>query len=125
MEVYTEAKLDSNISSSLAKKGITSTTDSIAELSGKNAFIDLSNLQYKEDATYMNKLMNTCEAVSGYDKKIIYIPVSKWRRKDMTEFDRSKTPLGSICRYIKQSPADFKTKFKDFIFVFYNSKYIF
>lgn len=121
MEVYTEAKLNPNISSSLAKKGITSTTDSIKELNGKNAFVDLSNLQYKEDATYMKKLMDTCEAVSGYDKKIIYIPVSKWRLKDTSEFDRSKTPLGSICRYIKQSPADFKTKFKDFIFVFYNA----
>ena len=120
MNFYTEARLDSGISSSLAKKGINTTTDSIDELNGKNAIIDLSNMQYKEDAAYMSMLMATCQKVEGYAKKIIYIPVSKWYRVEAGEFDKTKTPLGSICRYIKQSPAEFKTKFDRVIFIFYN-----
>lgn len=118
--VYTEAKLNQDISSSLSKKGIKSTTDSIKELNGKNAIVDLSNVSYTEDKAFMNRLINTCEEVTGYSKKIIYIPVSKWYRKDINNFDRSKTPLGSICRYIKSSPIEFKNKFNDFIFIFYS-----
>lgn len=121
MQIYTEAKLSSGISSSLSKKGINTTTDSINELNGKNAVIDLSNVQYKEDAAYMNMLISTCEKVEGYSKKIIYIPVAKWYIVDTIEFERSKTPLGSICRYIKQNCAEFKNKFANFIFVFYNN----
>lgn len=121
MEIYTEARLNNGISSSLSKKGINITTDSIDELNGRNAIIDLSNKQHKEDAAYMSMLISTCKKVDGYAKKIIYIPVSKWYVKDSNEFDRSKTPLGSICRYIKQSPIEFKNNFSNFIFVFYNS----
>lgn len=121
MEIYTEAKLNPEVSTILSKQGITSTTDSIEELNGKNAVIDLSNKSFGEDAAYMNMLASTCEKVEGYSKKIIYIPVSKWYIKDRDEFEKAHTPLGCICRYIKQSPVDFKNKFSNFIFVFYNS----
>lgn len=120
MNFYTEAKLNNGISSSLSKKGINTTTDSIDELNGKNAIIDLSNIQYKEDTAYMSTLVNTCQKVEGYAKKIIYIPVSKWYRVEAGELDRTKTPLGSICRYIKQAPVEFKNKFDGFIFIFHN-----
>lgn len=120
MNFYTEARLNSSISSSLSKKGINTTTDSIDELNGKNAIVDLSNIQYKEDAAYMSMLANTCQKLEGYAKKIIYIPVSKWYRVEAGELDKTKTPLGSICRFIKQSPVEFKNKFDSFIFIFYN-----
>lgn len=98
MNFYTEAKLDNGISSSLSKKGINTTTDSIDELNGKNAIIDLSNIQYKEDAAYMSMLMATCQKVEGYSKKIIYIPVSKWYRVEAG--DKYSDPVDVVpCRY--------------------------
>ena len=120
MEYYTEAKLDTTVSDVLKKKGIKNTTDSIDELNGKNSIIDTSNILWKEDSTYMDKLLQICQKVGSYKEKIIYIPVSKWFRIGSGEIENSKTPLGAICRYIKQSPSDFKKKFSGFIFIFYN-----
>lgn len=120
MEILNEGRLNPGISSKLSRDGILSTTDSINELNGKSAVVDLSKMLYKEDALYMQKLAATCEKVKGYTKKVIYIPVAKWFIKDPIKVDQSKTPLGSICRYIRQSPAEFKSKFSSFIFVFYS-----
>ena len=120
MEILNEGRLNPGISSKLSRDGILSTTDSINELNGKSAVVDLSKMLYKEDALYMQKLAATCEKVKGYTKKVIYIPVAKWFIKDPIKVDQSKTPLGSICRYIRQSPAEFKNKFSSFIFVFYS-----
>lgn len=120
MDIYTEARLQKDISTGLSKKGINSTTDSIEELNGRNAIVDISNLSTNlSDEVFMNHLITTCENVKGYSKRIIYIPVAKWYRKDINNFEQSKTPLGSICRYIRNNPAEFKNKFKDFIFIFY------
>lgn len=120
MYSYNEAVLDQVIANSLKKKGIKNTTDSIKELNGKNAIIDTSSIQYKEDEAYMNSLKNLCQKLKGYKEKIIYIPVSKWYRKDQNTIEESKTPLGAICRYIKKAPAEFKKVFSDYIFIFYN-----
>lgn len=116
--MFNEAKLAQNIDNSLKKKGISKTTDNVSELNGQNAIIDLSNIQYKEDSTYMNILLKTCTNINGYANKIIYIPVSTWCRKDSATIEKSKTPLGAICRYIKQSPVKFKKDFAGIIFVF-------
>lgn len=119
MEIYTEAKLDNTTASGLKKKGIKNTTDSIKELNGKSAIIDISKKQMLEDASYMKMLLTTCQEVKQYSKKVIYIPVAKWYRKDNASFEQSKTPIGAICRYIKQSPAAFKQEFADCVFIFY------
>ena len=117
---YTEARLEPSISNDLKKKGISTTSDSIKELNGQNAIIDVSSIKYKEDISYVNTLIHTCEQLKNYSKKIIYVPVSKWYRNDQAKIEEGKTPIGAICRYIKQSPADFKNKFSGFIFIFYN-----
>lgn len=121
MNLYTEAALDKSISSSLQKKGIITTTDSIDELNGKNAVIDLSNLCSKEDSIFISMLSTVCEKIKSYDKKVIFIPVSKFYKLN-DNIERSKTPLGAICRYLKQSPNEFKTAFSNYIFLFANNK---
>lgn len=119
-EIFNEASLNKNISDSLKKKGINHTTDSLKDLNGQNIVIDLSSKPFKEDSNYMDLLFNTCETVNKYGTKIIYIPVSKWYRGIADKLEDSKTPIGAICRFIKQNPTQFKNKFNDIIFLFYN-----
>ena len=121
MDIHTEATLNKNTSSILFGKGIKDTTDNIDEINGKNAIVDLSSVQYMEDRAYMSTLLDTCKKLSEYGNKIIYIAVSKWYVKDTADFMQVKNPLGSICRYIKQTPVDFKNNFAGYVFVFYNS----
>lgn len=120
MKYYTEAQLDQNISSILNKKGIKNTTDSIEELKGKSSIVDTSSIEYKEDSIYIDRLLEICKSLNLYNEKIIYIPVSKWFRLSNGLIGSSKTPLGAICRYIKQNPSEFKKKFSGFTFIFYN-----
>ena len=121
MKQFTESALPKSISEPLQKKGILYTTDSIDELHGKNAVINLSSsLQNKEDSAFMDILVSTCKKVAGYTKKIIYIPVYKNTSSDNDTLERSKTPIGAICRYMKQTPAEFKNKFGDCILIFTN-----
>lgn len=121
-EFINEATLAQNITDSLKKKGINTTTNSLTELDGKNAIIDLSNKELKQDSAYINMLVDTCANINGYRTKIVYMPVSKWYRKDMNRIDEGNTPIGAICRYMKQSPVQFKNKFAGVIFLFYNDK---
>lgn len=120
MNVYTEGKLSPSVSEKLKKKGFKNTTDSIDELNGSSAIIDISNFNSKEDTAYINMLFKIASKVDPYSQKIIYIPVSKWFRMDGKKPEQAKTPLGCICRYIKSSPADFRKKFAGFSFIFYN-----
>lgn len=119
MEYYTEA-VNQSTADGLKKKGIKNVKSTINSLNQKSSIIDLSTIEYKSDAAYMNRLISMCKKVAGYEKKVIYIPVSKWYRKEQNAIEKTKTPLGAICRYIKQSPLDFKEKFNNFIFIFYN-----
>lgn len=121
MKYFEESVLDKGIVNILKKKGIKDTTDSIKELNGKSAIIDLSNINWKNDSNYIDGIYKSCKDIDGYDTKIVYIPVSKWNLIENSSIDTSKNPLGAICRYIKQSPVDFKKKFKGFIFIFYNN----
>ena len=121
-EFINEATLAENIANSLKKKGINTTTNSLSELDGKNAIIDLSNKEFKQDSVYINMLVDTCKNIINYDTKIVYIPVSKWYRKDMNRIDEGKTPIGAICRFMKQTPVQFKNKFAGVVFLFYNDK---
>lgn len=122
MEQYlTESKLSQNISEPLKKKGIVSTTDTVDELNGKSAIIDTSNFQWKDDQAYIDTLEKACKSVNEYANKIIYIPVTKWYRKDANKIEDSQTPLGAICRFMKKSPTEFKKKFSGFVFIFYNN----
>ena len=120
MEYYTEAQLNSNTDSKLKRKGIKVTTDSINDLSGKNAIIDTYNFQSLKDAAFVKKLVSCSSEIDGYNRKIVAIPVAKWARKEANRLTDSTTPLGSICRYIKQNPSAFKNEFSDTVFIFYN-----
>lgn len=120
MDIYTEAKLTGVVSEKLKKKGFKTTTDSIDELDGKSAIIDVSNISSKEDNAYINMLSQTASKIESYSQKIIYIPVSKWFRMDANKPEQARTPLGCICRFIKSSPTDFRKKFSGFAFIFYN-----
>ncbi len=120
MIYFDEASLNKNVESTLKKKGITNTTDSINELNGRSAIIDLKNYGDLEDSAFMKSLKATCKQVDNYSEKIIYIPVSKWSLKSNKGIIESKTPLGSICRYIQKNPSDFKNEYSGFVFVFYN-----
>ena len=122
MSIYTEAQLDKQTSSLLFGKGIKDTTNNIDELNGKNAIVDMSEVQYQEDRAYMSTLLDTCKKLSEYGNKIIYVAVSKWYVKENEDFIIMRNPLGSICRYIRQTPVDFKNNFSEFVFVFYNSR---
>lgn len=119
MDIYTEA-VSKQTAEQLKKKGFEKVEDSVKALKNKSAIIDTSNIQYTTDMAYMNKLLSMCQSIDGYKEKIIYIPVSKWYKKNQDKIESSKTPLGSICRYMKQSPVEFKNKFSGFVFVFYN-----
>lgn len=117
--IYTEA-VSKDIADKLKQKGFDKVEDSIKSINNKSTIIDTSNIQYNTDITYMNKLTSMCNSVDGYKEKIIYIPVSKWFKQDQDTIEKSKTPLGGICRYIKRNPVEFKNKFSGFVFVFYN-----
>ena len=119
-EIYTEAALPASIADPLKKKGIKTTTDSVDDVSSTNTIIDMSNIKWKEDSTYMDILASTCKKVDNYGTKLVYIPIAKWNRTNNDAIDESKTPIGSICRFIKRSPTSFKSKFSGFAFVFYN-----
>ena len=119
-EYLNESVLDQKTTEQLKKKGIKNIVNSVKELDNRNAIIDTSNIDYSNDSTYMKKLISICNELGGYKEKIIYIPVSKWYRLSQDKLDKSKTPLGAICRYIKSSPVDFKKVFAGFIFIFFN-----
>lgn len=119
-EIYTEAALPASIADPLKKKGIKTTTDSVDDVSSTNTIIDMSNIKWKEDSTYMDILASTCKKVDNYGTKLVYIPIAKWNRTNRDAIDESKTPIGSICRFIKRSPTSFKSKFSGFAFIFYN-----
>lgn len=120
MKQLFESALPKSVSDPLLKKGILYTTDSIDELKGKNAIIDLSKLHQQQDAAFMDILANTCQQVAGYQKKVIYIPVTKFGILD-NDLERTQTPIGAICRVMKTSPNEFKSKFKDFVLIFANN----
>lgn len=122
MSIYTEAKLDKETSSILFGKGIKDTTNTLDELNGKNAIVDMSEFQKYEDKAYMDTLIDTSRRLSNYGNKIIYVAVSKWYVNDSVEFVNMKNPLGCICRYIKQNPVEFKNNFAQYVFLFYNSR---
>jgi len=120
MNYFNENALTQEIDSKLKKRGIKATTDSIKELDGRGAIIDTKQYQKLEDSSFMKLLALTCKEVSNYSKRIIYIPVSKWYRKGTNRLIESKTPLGTICRYIKSNPDEFKRQFSNIVFIFYN-----
>ena len=122
MNHFNEASLNPALDSRLKKKGIKATTDSISELDGRGAIIDTKNYQALEDASFMKMLLLTCQQVSDYSKRIVYVPVSKWYRKSETSLIASKNPLGAICRYIRSCPEDFKKEYSGVIFLFFNEK---
>ena len=119
MDHYTEAVSKDTINK-LNKKGMKTVVSSVSDLQGQSAIIDTSSLKYTNDMTYINKLVALSNKVSEYKEKIIYISVSKWYRNGRDKFENLKNPLGAICRYIKQSPIEFKKKFDGFVFIFYN-----
>ena len=121
MDYYTEASLDVNSTSKLKKKGIKTTTDTLSEINGNNAIVDVSKFNDLSDKSYIDKLYKICEKLKSYNRKIIYIPVSKWYKKSNGDLINSNTPIGVICRYIKQNPIEFKKRFEGFVFVFHNS----
>ena len=121
-DIINEAALSQEQASKLKRKGIKYTTDTTKELNGRSAIINLSNIKYKTDSSYINSVAKYCAEISNYGQRIISVPVSEWHKINNTEsIESSKNPVGAICRYIKQTPAEFKTKFKGIIFVFYNS----
>lgn len=116
-QFYTEA-VSKETSEYLKKKGMKNVSIDInAE---ESIIIDTSSIKYASDKAYINKLYNTMKKANSYKEKIIYIPVSKWYKSDSNAVEDSKTPVGAICRYIKQTPAEFKRKFSGFVFIFYN-----
>ena len=123
MDYYNEGTLRGEIPAKLRKKNIKNTTDSIDELNGRSAVIDISKFNNLEDSVYMKKLLTFCEQLKNYKEKIIYIPVAKWNRIAQGDIIGSKTPLGAICRYIKQSPIAFKKEFTGVMFLFYNENH--
>ena len=123
MDYYNEGTLRGEIPANLRKKNIKNTTDSIDELNGRSAVIDISKFNKLEDGLYMQKLKEFCQQVENYKERIIYIPVAKWNRIAQGDIMRSKTPLGAICRYIKQSPVAFKKDFTGVMFLFYNENH--
>ena len=51
-----EAALSDEQAARLKKKGIKRTTDSVKELNGRSAIINLSNITYKNDNSYIETL---------------------------------------------------------------------
>ena len=121
MSYLYEGSLGSDINNKLYRKGFKKTTDSIDELNGRSAYINASSINKFQDDVYIDKLYEMCQKLASYNKKIVYIPVSKWNKIAEGDIVNSKTPVGAICRYIKSAPGLFKNRFSGFIFVFYNS----
>ena len=117
-QFYTEA-VSKETSDYLKKKGMKNVSNNMNNIN-QSIIIDTSNIKYNTDKTYINRLYTMCKKAESYQEKIIYIPVSKWYKSSPNSLEQSKTPLGAICRYIKQSPAEFKRKFTGFVFIFYN-----
>lgn len=120
MKYYNEAKLDSELINRLKKKGINKVVDNVEGLSGSNAIIELTNTSYKNDADCISNLIEVCSKLTNYDSKVIYIPLYKWYRDDIS-IETSKNALGAIVRNMKNSPVSFKKNFADFAFIFYNA----
>ena len=117
--VFTEARLPQDVADKLKKKGIKKTSDELGDASD-NTIIDISKKEWKSDSSYIKDLSDVYAKTKSFGSKIIYIPVSKWYRSEEGKAEDNKNPLGSICRYMKQSPQDFKKKFSGAIFIFYN-----
>ena len=116
-----EAALSDEQAARLKKKGIKRTTDSVKELNGRSAIINLSNIIYKNDNSYIETLSKYCDAIRAYHQRIISVPVSAWFRINRERAEEAHNPIGAICRYMKQSPSDFRLKFKGITFIFYNA----
>ena len=116
-----EAALSDEQAARLKKKGIKRTTDSVKELNGRSAIINLSNITYKNDNSYIETLSKYCDAIRAYHQRIISVPVSAWFRINRERTEEAHNPIGAICRYMKQSPSDFRLKFKGITFIFYNA----
>lgn len=117
-KIINEASLSQDIDSRLKKGGIVDTSDDINDLRDRNAIIDTSN--FEKDKNFIDNLIKVCSQITEYNKKIVNIPVDGWFEKDKNT-ENANTPLGAIYRYIKQNPKGFRSNFKDFTFIFYNT----
>lgn len=116
-----EAALSDEQAARLKKKGIKHTTDSVKELNGRSAIINLSNIVYKADSSYIDNLVKYCDYIRSYQQRIVAVPVSAWFRINRERVEEAHNPIGAICRFMKQSPSDFRTKFRGITFIFYNA----
>lgn len=119
--VINEAALSEEQAVRLKKKGIKRTTDSVKELNGRSAIINMSKIVYKNDSSYIESLVKYCDSIRSYQQKLIAVPVSAWYRINRERMEEAHNPIGAICRYIKQTPSEFRVKFKGITFIFYNA----
>lgn len=118
MDYYNES-LNNSETRKIKSKGIKKIVYAIKDIDGDNAFVDTTNLQYRNDNQYMNSLIKVTSKMINYKNKVIQIPVDEYAIGRIMDV---KNPLGCICRYMKSTPLEFKTNFKGFTFIFYNSR---
>lgn len=122
MELLTERALSPSEKNNLKKNGINKISDSIDNIGkDKSLLVDSRSIEYINDSDYVKSFINLCHQFDNYDKKVVYIAVSKWYREYIDKLENTKGPIGAILRYMKSSPVDFKKEFSGYVFIFYNS----
>ena len=102
MELLTERALSPSEKNNLKKNGINKISDSIDSVGkGKSLLVDTRSIEYINDSDYVKSFISLCHQFDNYDKKVVYIAVSKWYREYIDKLENTKGPIGAILRYMK------------------------
>ena len=84
----------------------------------KNTIVDISSNKFKSDEAFIRfiqKMLQDTEKEFG--NRIIYIPI---KHLDSNNIEGDRGYIGAIIRYMKISSVDFRNRFPNTVFIFYN-----
>lgn len=114
--ILNEGKIDRKTENLLKNtNSIKKSTDNFSEINGESFYADMSEVfNTNSEAMFMKRLAEECDKASGYNQRIVYIPVDQW-------IDGNTSAARVLLKYIKARPAVFKQKFSGVSFIFSNN----
>lgn len=102
------------------KKNNIEIIDNFKANDNKNTIVDIASTKFKSDEAFIRFLSKMIQDTKDeYGNKIIYIPL---RNIDINNIEGDRGYLGAIIRYMKISSIDFRNRFPNTVFIFYNEK---
>ena len=100
------------------KKNNIEIIDNFKANDNKNTIVDISSNKFKSDEAFIRFIQKILQDTDKeFGNRIIYIPV---KHLDSNNIEGDRGYVGAIIRYMKISSVDFRNRFPNTIFIFYN-----